>query len=370
MKTKLTKDQTRVAQHLLGKRDRMTLLQATNTLDFLGRHQLKPVAMEVDGKLHAFDKTEFRRAVREGQRLKDDTYCRPYYDARDCAAVTGSPAPNWTSWTRVLFDITDPASNPHPDYIVLSARNPDHAEVREGILASGRPCNATPILSATAVAFYFAAQKSWPDPKRYFHVVEPIKRLLAKNNIEVLGLGKADPKTLPPDDASDIDVDKLLQGVPADPATTSAVDTLAVSDVAEDGDVADLLDPQPDPAPTTTPDNGSDIAQATVPLGVPGARRLAEMDDAEFEAYQQEVTAALAEAAARRQEAKRQAVWESGKVVDRKRWPGRPYDCSVTVEYSDGTRKVFTDPKWEAAQAEGRRTMAVGDPDPAHDHLR
>ena len=60
--------------------------------------------------------------------------------------------------------------------------------------------------------------------------------------------------------------------------------------------------PAPEPA-ASAPDNGTDIAQATVPLGVPGARRLAEMDDDEFEAYQAEVTAALAEAAARRQKA-------------------------------------------------------------------
>lgn len=338
MKTQLTKDQTRVRKSCLGKGHCLTLLQHSNATDFIGRRGLRPVAMRVGGKLLVFNKVEYRRAVREGQRIKDDTYCMPFYDARDCADVTGSPSPNWTSWTRVLFGIGDVLKDNHPDYIVLSSKNPEHTAVREAILGTGRSVHATHLISTTAVVFYLAAQKKWPHSKRYFSVVEPLKEVLAKNNIMVLGLKPKD-KVLPPDDASDLD-DLLATASPV-PAV-APLSTLAVS----------VEDPEPVPR-TPQPANGTlSTATSQAPVGVPGTQRLLEMDDAEFEAYQQDTLAAFAEAAARRKAAKATQVWESGKVVDREQWPGRPYDSKVTLAYSDGTKETFVHPEWVDAVPE------------------
>jgi hypothetical protein len=340
MKTQLTKDQTRVRKSCLGKGNCLTLLQHSNATDFIGRRGLHPVAMRVGGKLLVFDKVAYRKAVREGQRIKDDTYCMPFYDARDCADVMGSPSSNWTSWTRVLFGIGDALKDNHPDYIVLSSKNPEHTAVREALLGTGRPVRSTPLISATAVVFYLAAQKKWPDSKRYFSVVKPLKEVLVKNNITVLGL-KPEDQVLPPDDASELD-DLLATANPV-PAV-APLSTLAVS----------VEEPEPVPG-TPQPAKGTPPATvAQAPVGVPGTQRLLEMDDAEFEAYQQDTLAAFAEAAARRQAAKTTEVWKSGKVVDREQWLGRPYDRKVTLAYSDGTQVTFVHPEWMGALPESQ----------------
>lgn len=345
MKTKLTKDQKRVQASCMGKAKCITLLQQTNAHDILKRHGLRPIAMRVGTDLLSFDEVEYRRAIREGQRQKNDTYCMTFYDAHDCAEMTGSPAPNWTSWSRLMLDVD--SNGDSTDYIVLSAESDEHEPIRQAIMDKGRKPHGTPILSGTAVVFYLAAQKRWPDTALYFHHVEPIKIKLEKLNIVVLGLDPTGKRSLPPDDASDLDVDDLLaannmppvadpQPVAAAPAPTDPVPEPEVSPEEPEAD-----EPEPE-----------DGTLSVAPPTSLSPEELAAMDEDEFAAYQQAVLDRLTKAQALRKQRQANAIWKSGEMVAREQWPGKPYDLRVTVRYSDGTEQTFTNDAYSQPKAE------------------
>ncbi|MDB4278147.1 hypothetical protein N9917_00955 [Deltaproteobacteria bacterium] len=324
MKSKLTKDEQQVWRSCGGRAKSLTLLQHTNFHDIAKRHGLTPVAMRVGTELLAFDEATYRRAIREGQRQKNDTYCMAFYDARDCADVTGSPTTNWNTWGRVALGIGGGVST--SDYITLSAQDIGHAAVRSALIRSRGSVNSTPIISATIVVFYFAAQKRWSDPNRFYSVVEKVKGKLEKLNIVVLR-SKATP--LPPDDAEDINVDDLL-------ATASA------QKVEDDKDAAIVDEALSTPA-VIQPALAVNQPETTEPLD---AEALAALPDDEYAAVTKALFDRLTQAEALRRSRNIKALWESGELVGREQWSGKGYDRKLTMRYSDGSEQTFTNDEY------------------------
>jgi len=360
MKTQLSKDQQQVWKSCVGKNNSITLLQLTNFYDIGKRLGLAPVAMRVGSDMLPFNESDFRRAIREGQRVKNDTYCMTYYDPPACADVSGSAAPNWLTWSRVALGIQ--SGDPHSDLVALCDLVDGHTAILDH-LASLRTLgsrNNTPILSATVVMFYFAAQKSWPDAALYYNVVEKMKMKLEKLNITVLTPAK---RPLPPDDASDIDVDDLLAGFPKDDGTDGIdhdsyadaaekdADTVTTSFVAEDEDVAAAVGARPSVGPGVAlqaaydGDNGKTI-DTTPKFVALTPEQLATLSDDEFAAYEFTMMKALATARSKRDAQRVEANWKSGKITDRDQWPGKGYDRTVTMSYDDGTTITFVHRDW------------------------